>query len=303
MTFLKRHTQCVFSLALLFICFGSLAKAKNVDPSAHKVLARMTATYATASSYQDSGVVRLVPHDPLIANRKTPFLQNVALQSDTLISFKTYYLRPNRFRFEWKISSQTEARESVVWFDGKRAYSWMPSVSGDGSFNFTSSLNFSLHVDEALSSSLGSVYFVPSLLLQKLIVAPFSGTVRTAKQVTIVREELMDGETCYVIKAHLAGVPWLLWVGKESYLLRKTRTLYSARSFHPSNKSVGQSFIAEEIHTNIRINRDVPKSLFRYRPVLGPKDLDSTERKKGASYDQRLPRPPGLVKRTYWINH
>lgn len=103
---------------------------------------------------------------------------------------------------------------------------------------------------------------MPSLLLKKVIVAPFSGRLSRAKQASIVREESLDGETCYVIKADLSGVPWVLWVGKESHLLRKTRTLYSARSFHSPNKHEGQSFIAEEIHTDIRINRGVPKSLF-----------------------------------------
>jgi outer membrane lipoprotein-sorting protein len=295
MRFLKRDTHLAFSV-LLLISFGSLATAQNVEPSAQAILQRMTATYASASSYQDAGVVRLAPDDPLIAKSKTPFLQNVALQSDTLISFKTYYSRPNRFRFEWKSFSQPVTRESVIWFDGKRVHSWVPSVSGDGSFNLTSSLNLGLQVDEALSSSLGSVFVVPSLLLQKLIVAPFSGTLRVAKQVSIVRQESADGETCYVIKADLSGVPWLLWVGKESFLLRKMRTLYSARSFHPSNKTERQSFIAEEIHTSIRINRGVPKSLFRYRPVLEPQDRDYTG--KSGSHNQRLPYPGSSSRKT-----
>lgn len=287
MRFLKRHILFIFSLTLLFICFGSLAKAQTVEPSAQTILQRMIATYARASSYQDSGVVRLVTSDPLIAKRREPFIQNVALQSETLISFKTYYLRPNRFRFEWKIPSQPVPRESVLWFEGKRVYSWMPSVSDDGSFDFTSSSNVGLYLDQAVSSSLGSVYFVPSLLLRKVIVAPFSGTLRLAKHVSIVREELVDGENCYVIKADLSDVPWLMWVGKQTLLLRKTRTLYSGRSFHPSNKNERQSFIAEEIHTNIKINRGVPKSLFRYRPVLGPKDVDYTRSRGGSHRNPR----------------
>jgi len=276
MRFVKRYAYPSFGLAILLIGFGGLAEAQNVGPRAQTILERMTATYATALSYQDSGVVRLVPGDPLIADRKERSFQSVSLQSDTLISFKTYYLRPNRFRFEWKSSTPAVARESVIWFDGKRAYSWMPSDSGDETFELTSSLNLGVHLDQALSSSLGSVYFVPTLLLQKLIVFPFADTLSIARKVSIVREEVVGREVCYVIKAELSGVPWLLWVGKKSFLLRKTRTVYSARAFDPSNKSQRQSFVAEEIHTNIRINRSVSKRLFRYRPVLGPKDIDLT---------------------------
>lgn len=276
MRLLKPHIHLVFSLATLFICFVSLAKAQNVGPRAQAILQRMTAVYSNASSYQDSGVVRLVSGDALIGDRKAPFLQNLALQSETLISFKTHYLRPNRLRFEWKISTQEVTRDSAFWFDGKRAYLWMPTEPGSGTFELTSSLNFGFQLDQALSPSLGSVFTVPTLLLKKVTVQPFADVLSMAKQVTLVREDLVDGEMCYVVKASLSGAPWLLWVGKESYLLRKTRTLYSAVSFHPSNKNARESFIAEEIHTNIRINRGVPKSLFRYRPVLGPRDIDLT---------------------------
>lgn len=301
MRFLKRHSHFVLSLVLLFIFFGSLAKAQNAEPIAQTVLARMTATYATASSYQGSGVVRLVSGDSLIADRKSPFLQNIALQSEMLISFKTHYLRPNRLRFEWKISTQEVTRDSAFWFDGKRAYLWMPTEPGSGTFELTSSLNFGVKLDQALSPSLGSVFTVPTLLLKKVTVLPFADVLSMAKQVSIVREESVDGETCYVIKANLSSVPWLLWVGKESYLLRKTRTLYSARSFHPSDKSVRQSFIAEEVHTDIRINRGVPRSLFKYRPVLGPQDVDLTG--KGGAYNKTHPRPRALMRKTYLSTH
>lgn len=274
MRFSRNNTRLVFTLVSLF-CLDSLVKAQNLGPDTQTIFDRMIATYANLSSYQDSGVVSLALDDPLIVNTKGRVLKNVAMQSDTLVSFKTYYLRPNRFRFEWKSSTQAAARESVIWFDGKRAYLWMPTESSSRTFELTSSLDLGITLDQALSPSLGSVFFVPTLLLKKATVFPFADMLSIAKQVSIVREELVNGETCYVIKADLSGVPWLLWIGKESYLLRKTRTLYSARSFDdPSSKHLRQSVIAEEIHSSIRINRRVPKRLFRLRPVLKPQDLD-----------------------------
>lgn len=263
----------VLGLALCFICPGNSAIAQNPTLSAQAILQRVMKTYANVSSYQDSGVVRLVPPDRLSASNE-PVLRNASLQSDSLVEFKTYYLWPNRIRFEWKNSKEAAARLSVVWFDGKQAYLWMPTEPSTPIFELTSTTELWFQFDRALSSSLGSVLFVPTLMLKN--VTDFADILRTARQVSIEGEDLIDGESCYRIKAELSGVPWLLWIGKESFLLRKSKTSYSAGRF---DVPMRESFIAEEIHTNICLNRRLPESLFRYRPLLGAQDLDMTNSK------------------------
>jgi hypothetical protein len=132
---------------------------------------------------------------------------------------------------------------------------------------------------------MGAVFWIPTLLLREPIVDHgFPDILSTVSNSSIVREELFDGEICYVIKARLSEVPWLMWIGKSSHLLRKTRTWYSPTSFNPLTKNLKDAFVAEEIHNNIRVNRAIPKAFFRYRPVFGPKDVDLTtsRRSQGA---------------------
>lgn len=288
MKFFYRHTLFAFRLVLLLLCVINLAQAQRSGPSAQTIMRRMITTYAALRSYQDSGVVRLVPGDLRNAKTRRLLLQHAAFQPETLVSFETFYWRPKKFRFQWKSSLQAGIRESIVWSDGRHAYRWMPKESGDG-FAFIRNTDLGFHMSQSLSSSLGSVFFVPTLLMKEATAFPFADILSLAEQMAVVGKELVEGETCYVIKANLSGVPWVLWVGEKSYLLRKTRTLYSARSFQdPSNKSLIPSVMAEEIHSNIRINRPIPKRVFSYRPVLAPNDLDLTG-SKGAS--QRTSRP------------
>jgi len=272
--------RCLCSLlctGFFFIWFGASGKAQNAEPIAETILQRMTETYAGFSSYQDSGVVRRVPSDLPIANFSEPSLQTVAMQAEELVSFRTYYSRRNKLRFEWMNSKQKVSRQSVLWFDGRRAYLWKPAEPDSGSFEFTSHRDFGLQLDDAISPSLGSAFFIPTLLVKGSATSHgFPDILSTATHVSIAREELIDGELCYVVKAELLDVPWLLWIGKKSFLLRKTRTLYSARVFDPSNRIPRQAIMAEEIHTNIKINRGVPKGYFIFRPKLRPQDDDST---------------------------
>ena len=111
-----------------------------------------------------------------------------------------------------------------------------------------------LHLDEANRLSMGSAFFITTLLLKNVVVDPFSVMLLHAERVLLIREELIGGEICHVVKAELSGVPWLLWIGKESSLLRKTRTVYSQGFFHEPEKR--KSFFAEEIHRDIRKPQD-----------------------------------------------
>ena len=270
--------RCVCSLlcaGLFFIGFGFTGKAQNVRPGAQTILQRLTETYASFSSYQDSGVVRRVPSDLPVAILSEPSLQPIVMQAENGVSFKTYYLRRNKLRFEWTNSRQ--GRPSVLWFDGKRANLWKPSELDSGSFQFTSHRYLEPQLYEAVRPSLGSAFFVPTLLVGGSEVSHgFPEILSNATHLSFGQEQLMDGELCYVINAELSDVPWSLWIGKKSFLIRKTRTLYSTGVFDPTNKTPRKSYVAEEIHTNIKVNRGVPQSYFRYRPKLLPHDDDLT---------------------------
>jgi outer membrane lipoprotein-sorting protein len=271
-----------YSVAAAFLLFylGGAVLGQTAASSPQIILREMVDTYERVSSYQDSGVVRTLPSEPgVIADSEGSRFRGVSFRDDTLLSFNTYYARPGKFRFEWRSPLLRASRDAAVWSNGKQAYSWTPDISGIGKgfiLNKGSALRW--YVDEAQRWAGGAVYFVPSLLMKDVSPFSFGDMLSTMEGLSLLREEQIDGETCHVIKGDISGVPWVLWVGKESHLLRKTRTLYTSASFHEMLEKKGrvQTSIAEEIHRDIKVNKRIPEAVFRYRPRLGADDIDLT---------------------------
>jgi outer membrane lipoprotein-sorting protein len=271
MTIAKEFHHFVAAVICCLLCFCNVARSQTTTPDPQIILKKMIARYASLSSYQDSGVVRIVPGNPALATSlESPRFQVVSFQDDLLVSFKTYYASPRMFRFEWKSSFLPTSREAVIWSDGEKAYSWTPDMypKNGGGFTLESGGNLRFYLGEARGSSGGAVFPVPSLLMEDVDYLPFGRMINSMRGSLLVREEEFDGETCYVIKGNIYGTPWVLWVGRESQLLRKTRTSYSrGGSFHEKmEKGIRKTFMAEEIHRDIRINEEIPKEVFKYKP-------------------------------------
>jgi hypothetical protein len=82
---------------------------------AERVLKQMAAVYADCRSYRDSGCVR------------SRFLGNPGLPAfETDKPFRTHFVRPNRFRFEFSRTDpgQTEAGRCVLWTAGGTVSTW-----------------------------------------------------------------------------------------------------------------------------------------------------------------------------------
>lgn len=271
-----------YYVAVLVLLFSpvNIAHGQPATPNPRKILEEMIATYERVASYQDSGVVRTLPGDPaLIADSESTRFRDVSFREDTLVSFKTYYARSGKFRFEWRGPLLRVSRDAAVWSDGKQAYSWTPDISGVGEgFILNKGSELRWYVDEAQRWSGGAVFFVPSLLMKDVSPFSFGDMVRIMEGLSLLREEQIDGEPCHVIKGDISGVPWVLWVGKDSHLLRKTRTLYTSASFHETLEKKGRvkTSIAEEIHQDIKVNKRIPEAVFRHRPRLRTDDIDLT---------------------------
>jgi outer membrane lipoprotein-sorting protein len=270
----------LLAAAALLCCLANVAHGQAAAPDPRDVLRRMIATYARVSSYQDSGVVRTLPGGPgLMAGSESHRLQDASFRDETLVSFKTFYARPGKFRFEWRDPSTHASRDAVIWSNGKRAYSWGPDESGiTKGYVLNSGSELRWYVDEAERRSSGAAFFVPSLLMKDVSPFPFADMLSVMEGLTLLREERIDGELCHVIKGDISGVPWALWVGKESHLLRKTRTVYTTASFHETLEKKGRvkTSIAEEVHRDIKVNVRIPEAVFRYRPRLRADDIDLT---------------------------
>ena len=259
-------------LLLLFACCQCAIAAGQTNPTARTIVQAMVAQYKHASSYQDSGTVSVVQSEPKIAHhvfQRPPF-------TGTLLSFRTYFAGPNMFRFDWKPAKSP--RESSVWFDGKNVYRWMPSAGArDETFTLFRSNYIGITVDEAARYSAGAVFPIISMLVAETSVVSFDDLLHVAPRVTVTKEEPVEGEMCYVINTNLSGAPWTLWVGKQTHLLRKTRTVYSYGSFDEMvEKGVRKVFLAEETRRDIKINEPISKDVFNYRPKLLAHDADLT---------------------------
>jgi hypothetical protein len=261
-------------LAAVVLCVVGVTEAQA--PNARAILDKMISRYKTINSYQDSGVVRRVQADPSkIARLDVEEAHHSRSEDETLVTFKTYFQRPNRFRFDWNSSMFLTRRNAVIWFNGKKAYEWMPQSITDQDFTLSSSSALWLAVVEANRSSAGATFVVPSMLTKGVDPAiGFADHLESATDLWIMREESCEDESCYVVRGHLSGTPWVFWIGKNSYLLRKFRTLYSRGSFHDQQKR--EQGIAEEIHSNIKINGKLSRDVFNFRPRLLPNDVDLT---------------------------
>lgn len=275
--FITRQSVAVCVITLLSCSAGTVwPQVPARHPRA--IIKKMITRYETLVSYQDSGVVRTLPSEPRVADLDSPHFWAASFQEDTIVSFKTYFKRPGRFRFEWKSSFLRSSREAAIWSDGWHDYLWMPNRPGNGdSFMLYGRGDLEFYFDQAKPSSAGSIFFVPTLLMKEASPFPFANLLAIASELSLLREEQFDGETCYVIKCKMSGVPWTLWVGKNSYLLRKTRTEYISGSFDDKG-AIRNSLIAEEIHRDIRINRKIPDAVFQYKPKLLPNDIDLTRK-------------------------
>lgn len=264
--------------AALLLCLAGAALGQTSGPGARQVIAELLARYESLSSYQDAGVVRVVPADPrLVADSGVALWRDASRRDETLVSFKTFYARPGRFRFEWRNHLKGMKRDAAVWTDGRRAYSWTPSESPGGDSFHLFDGRLSLFMDEAEKSSSGAGFHVPSLLLRDAGDYTFATFLKFMEGPSLRREERVDGELCYVIKGLISETPWLLWVGKESRLLRKLRTVYFAGSFHDSLEGRRmRASVAEEVHQDIKVNQRIPVAVFRDRPPLRAGDVDLT---------------------------
>ena len=270
----------IVAAAILLCCLGDVARGQTAAPNPQAIIKEVIAKYERVTSYQDSGVVRTLPGDPtLIADFQSSRPRGVSPREETLVSFRTYYARPRRIRFEWRSHRRRMTRDAAVWSDGERVYDWRPSpLQDDDSFDLSAGKDLRYYLGEAAKSSSGVALHVPTLLMSDLDpVFSLASYLSDMGEPSLLREEQIDGEPCYVIKGKIAGAPWVLWVGKGSRLLRKMRTLYTTASFHETlEKGTITTLIAEEIHRDIKINERIPEAVFKRRPQLRPDDSDLT---------------------------
>jgi len=169
---------------------------------ATRILHKMFRVYSRLASYQDEGIL-VTTNDEATGGtiEKMPF--------------KTFFKRPNLFRFEWIDYGITKlGRTKLVWFNGKEAFTyWEPD-------RYEKEESLSLAVAGASGASSRAASTVSDLLLPGEL---RTSTLNRLVKVSLLGEDVFEGVRCYRITASEVDDPIELWVGKNDFLLRKLR--------------------------------------------------------------------------------
>lgn len=247
---MRTTSRCLaLAVALLSLQLPLVAQAPR-KTDATRILNNMFRVYSRLTSYQDEGILVTTNDEPTGGTiEKMPF--------------KTFFKRPNLFRFEWTEFGITKlGRTYRIWFNGKEAFTyWEPD-------RYEKEESLSLAVAGATGVSSGTVNTVSRLLLPDEL---GDSLVKRLTKVALSGEDVIDGVRCYRIKGSDGGDPLELWVGKNDFLLRKLRR---------ETKSGDTLRIEEETRRKIQVDQSIPEVVFNYKPPISltpQKDIDSEE--------------------------
>ncbi len=185
---------------------ANAAGTADVTPSsltASMILQRVANVYATAKSYQDTGVVKPASGGTAI------FLSDVP--------FSTAYRAPDRFRFEFvamhPVMISPPGLRGIVYRNGKDIEQWSFSKS-----SAAPSLDIALARATGVSSS--AAHNIPALLMPHMISGRKLTNARDAK---LLAEAPCDGRTCYRVQEAYSrsGITEIVWIDRSSFLIRR----------------------------------------------------------------------------------
>lgn len=108
--FRKSRHYMPFPLLLVLLTYAdpSAAELSATNVTAEQILKRMAETYATCKSYRDSGVVKRVIFEGNTSDNPTIAEKH----------FTTVFVRPDRFRFEYREKEEHRELRYIVWCNG-----------------------------------------------------------------------------------------------------------------------------------------------------------------------------------------
>jgi len=179
------------------------------SPSAASILARMTERYAACRSYQDAGeVVDVLVNGAKRWQRRT-----------SRKPFQTAFVRPDRLLFEFKdrtLGPESEWAHYALWTHGDGVNEWSTFLAEETPRTTRfANLIAALGSEELLY--LGTSCRAPRLLLG----LGGASTLADFESVDVAGEDEIDGHGCWRIHARRDGRPEVLWVDRESLLLRR----------------------------------------------------------------------------------
>jgi outer membrane lipoprotein-sorting protein len=179
-------------------CWGDADEPKPDAMTPQEIFDRMAKVYAGCKSYRDTGVV------------KTVFVE--ALGNRTVKKpFKTAFVRPEHFRFEYTEDQGGRETRYIVWRKGKTVQTWWtlkPGVEKPDSLE--------LALAGATGVSGGSAATVAALLLPNEVSWGSLTGLRAAKR---LEDAKLDKADCFRVAGKFGKSPRTLWIEKKTFLL------------------------------------------------------------------------------------
>ncbi len=202
-------------------------------PTAKQLLERMSKTYADCKTYRDSGVVT------------TLFVQDTGNRTVEK-PFKTAFVRPDQFRFEYK----DDASRYIIWSKGKALQTWWDVEPG-----IEKPASMQLAVAGATGVSAGSASRIPGLLMPDQLGGWGGIHVSGAKRIDDGKLEKVE---CFRVEGKYVKKPITLWIDKKSYLVRRVDGQTKFDNFRTEETTTYDPVVDGEI-TDKMLEFDPPK--------------------------------------------
>jgi outer membrane lipoprotein-sorting protein len=193
---------------------------------ARDVLDRMAKAYAGCKSYRDTGVVKIV------------FVSDTG---DRTVErpFKTAFVRPDRFRFEYTEKQGGRENRFIVWRKGEEVRTWWdvnPGVEKPESLR--------LALAGATGVSGGSAHTIPTLLLPDEVGGWRLTDLAGAKRIENAKLDEVD---CFRIEGKCDDNLMTLWIDTKTLLVRRIDDRKQFDDFRTETTTTYSPVIDEEV--------------------------------------------------------
>jgi hypothetical protein len=194
--------------------------------------------YSKCRSYSDVGEVKVIP--PI---------------GHSDIRFRTQFLRPGKFRFEWSrwhpyFGPEGTEYENSIWTNGEEIKSKI-----QGKVEARDGLASALAA--AAGASSGAALRISAIVMPELM--PLSRSWHELRDLVLMDDELVNGVLCFHIRASLVSEKDTdIWISKEGMILRRLRE--QKLSDEPF---VEGRYIYECTYTDVKMNEDLPVEIFQ----------------------------------------
>lgn len=231
-----RSHRLIILLTLLLTCVLMPVQGKTISPKT--VLARMLKQHETIRSYQAAGVMR------------TTRIYGSVVSKDE-VAFRLSFSRPRYFLLECLNTRGNQSPFYIMASDGKQNRLYL---DGEGVKNIHS-LGNGLVI--ASARSYGAPYTVANLLLKESFTKI---SLAKMKNLHFVGGEKIDEGESYILAGAVEANPkiwYKFWINKNDFTLRR---------IEKTTELANVIIIHEELYENIKININLPASIFNLKP-------------------------------------